>query len=188
MGDPGYGEMHCPGKGTYARCGLEAAKKGVLQARSRGQRQAVCLRVRHPRGAVSLTLTCLHLGRPKPLTGMMFREADLVQAPPVSGGRNPPRCVAVFSFQPEFSGRRGASRAAGDRRQLRDDPVLDDQVRAAHCQALETPPTGTVALLGIWTRWSVGSVEGEHICGVQSTTKARSWTSWSSAGGTQRRR
>ena len=29
-------------------------------------------------GAVSLTLTCLHLGRPKPLTGMMFREADFV--------------------------------------------------------------------------------------------------------------
>ena len=31
-----------------------------------------------PRGAVSLTLTCLHLGRPRPLTGMMFREADFV--------------------------------------------------------------------------------------------------------------
>ncbi len=29
-------------------------------------------------GAVSLTLTCLHLGRPKPLMGMMFREADFV--------------------------------------------------------------------------------------------------------------
>ncbi len=29
-------------------------------------------------GAVSLTLTCLHLGRPIPLTGMMFREADFV--------------------------------------------------------------------------------------------------------------
>ena len=29
-------------------------------------------------GAVSLTLTCLHLGQPKPLTGMMFREADFV--------------------------------------------------------------------------------------------------------------
>jgi hypothetical protein len=29
-------------------------------------------------GAVSLTLTCLHSGRPKPLTGMMFREAYFV--------------------------------------------------------------------------------------------------------------
>ena len=29
-------------------------------------------------GAVRLKLTCLHLGRRKPLTGMMFREADFV--------------------------------------------------------------------------------------------------------------
>ena len=36
------------------------------------------------KGAVSLTLTCLHLGRPKPLTGMTFREADFVQASPIS--------------------------------------------------------------------------------------------------------
>ena len=54
-------------------------------------------------GAVSLTLTCLHLGRPKPLTGMMFREVAFVQTSPVSAGRDPPRRLAVRSFQPEFS-------------------------------------------------------------------------------------
>lgn len=37
------------------------------------------------RGAVRQTLTCLHLGRPKPLMGMIFREADFVQASPISG-------------------------------------------------------------------------------------------------------
>jgi hypothetical protein len=29
-------------------------------------------------GERSPTATCLHLGQPKPLTGMMFREADFV--------------------------------------------------------------------------------------------------------------
>jgi hypothetical protein len=37
------------------------------------------LNIAHSRkGAVSLTLTCLQLGRPKPLMGIMFREADFV--------------------------------------------------------------------------------------------------------------
>jgi transposase-like protein len=38
-----------------------------------------------PTGAVRQTLTCLHLERPKPLMGMIFREADFVQASPISG-------------------------------------------------------------------------------------------------------
>ena len=69
-------------------------------------------------GAVSLTLTCLHLKQSKPLMGMEIREADIVQAPPVSGGRYPPRGLAVLPFQPEFPGRRGVAGPARDRGQL----------------------------------------------------------------------
>ena len=79
--------------------------------------------------------------------GMMFREADFVQASPVYGGRDPSRHVAVLSVQPEFPRRRGASRLAGDRRQLRDDPVLDPQVRPPDCQTVEEAARGTVAPL-----------------------------------------
>ena len=38
---------------------------------------------------------------------------------------------------------------------------------------------------GIRTKWSAGSVDGGCICGGRWTTKARSLTSWSSAGDTE---
>ena len=53
-------------------------------------------------GAVRRTLKVLRSFGCKPLAGMMFRAADFVQAPPVSGGRHPSCCPAVLSLQPQF--------------------------------------------------------------------------------------
>ena len=79
--------------------------------------------------------------------GMVFREADFVQAPPISCRRHPPCRLAVLPFQPEFSGRRGTDGAARNRGQLRDDPVLDDQVWASLRQAAEEAARGPLAAL-----------------------------------------
>ena len=55
--------------------------------------------------------------------------------------------MAVLPVQPQFSGLRGASGAAGDRGQLRDDPVLDDQVWPPDRQAAEEAARGPFASL-----------------------------------------
>jgi hypothetical protein len=66
--------------------------------------------------------------------GRRVSEA-LVQASPVSTRRHTARGLALFPVQSQFQGRRGIARPAERRRHLRDDPVLDQQVRPADRQA-----------------------------------------------------
>lgn len=54
-------------------------------------------------GAVRRTIKGLRYLWRKPLTGIIFREVDFVQAPPVSGGRHPPCRLALLPLQPQFS-------------------------------------------------------------------------------------
>ena len=98
-------------------------------------------------GAVSLKLTGLRFELSVArFRGGEERAAALVQAAPVPCGRYPPGGLALFPLHPQLSRRGGDARPARHRRQLRDDPVLDHQVRTADRPEPEAQAAGTRGL------------------------------------------
>jgi hypothetical protein len=98
-------------------------------------------------GAVSLVLRCLCLRAFWPAGEAIRDAASKVQAAPVPPGGHPASRLALFSIYAELSRRRRNARRAGNCGLVRDDPLLDSEVRSSDRAQFATAQNYTVAAL-----------------------------------------
>lgn len=95
----------------------------------------------------------------------------VLQASSLPGQSHSIRGVALFPVHPKLPGYRGTTGPAWDRGQLRDHPLLDDQVWSADRQKPEEAATYALAAL------AATSAEGACTCGAPSMMRAR-FSTW----------
>lgn len=98
-------------------------------------------------------------GHGSPRAAEAHDARPVLQASPVPGRGHSLCGVALFPLHLELPRRRRTVGSAGDRGQLRNDPLLDDQVRPADRQEPEASTTGALAALasgrdGLFDRWA----------------------------------